>query len=267
MAESVTYKHPRHGNARVGLTVELAATEQEVEEAQCLRRLVLSKRRDGAIKDILTLDHYDPHCHHLVVRDYHKGTVVGATRIMTDRQAKTAGGYYADSRFDLSRLLPLPGRTMEVGATCVHPDYENSGAYTILWAGLARFITIHRMDFMIGCIDIPLMEGVQQAKAIIGHLCSKHAVPSQLSVMPRQPLLITPDAPSEGAVQLPPLLDAYLRLGAYVWEQAGFNEQYNMAELFVLLDTDNLNPRYQSEYLERGFNAAVKEGGAGPVYL
>ncbi|MFC1684248.1 GNAT family N-acetyltransferase [Pseudomonadota bacterium] len=267
MTAKATYKHPRHGSARIGLTVELAATAQEVEEAQRLRQLVLSRHKGDVTRDALDLDHYDPHCHHLVVRDYHKGTVVGVTRIMTDRQAKKAGGYYADSRFDLSRLLPLPGRTMEVGATCIHPDYENSGVYTILWAGLARFITIHRMDFMIGCIDIPLMGGVQHAKAIISHLCSKHAVPSQLNVMPRQPLLITPDASSEEAVQLPPLLDAYLRLGAYVWERPGFNEEHNMAELFVLLDTDNLSPRYQSEYLERGFNTAVEEGGAGPVYL
>lgn len=261
-AIATTTRTGRH-NARIGLTVELAATEQEVREAQLLRQQL----SDGYANYAQKSDPYDSYCHHLVVRDYHKGSVVGATRILTDRQARRTQGYYADSCFDLSRLLPLPGRTMEVGATCIHPDYVNGGAHTILWAGLARFITIHRIDFMIGCIGVPLMSGVQQAKAVVGHLRSKHAVPSQLKVNPRQPLLVSPDASPVDLVQLPSLLDAYLRLGAYVWDRPAFNEDNNMAEFFVLLDTDNLNPRYQSEYLERSFSSTVEEGGAGPVYL
>lgn len=124
---------------RRNLSVGLATCEREIHDAQKLRYRIfadelganLPTRTPGVDQDI-----YDPYCDHLVVRDENSGAVVGTYRILSPEKARKIGGYYSENEFDLTRLLHLRPRMVEVGRSCVHPDYRTGATITLLWAGV-----------------------------------------------------------------------------------------------------------------------------------
>ena len=155
------------------LHVGLAVSPAEVRAAQRLRHQVfveeMGARLDCAEPGIES-DHYDRFCQHLIVRNHANGLIVGCYRILTDAQAAYAGGYYSQNEFDLTRILALPGRFMEVGRTCVHPDYRSGAVIGLLWQGLARFMVMNKFDYLMGCASIPLHTGTHEALAIYQRL-------------------------------------------------------------------------------------------------
>ncbi|MGF1642079.1 MAG: GNAT family N-acetyltransferase [Thiotrichales bacterium] len=247
-----TLARPNLSSAR-SLVVELAADAQDVLESQRLRYRIFAEeggaRLEGGDAGV-DRDYYDTFCQHLLVRDTETGEVVASTRILTDTQARQTGGFYSADEFELNGLLPLPGRVMEIGRTCVHRDYRSGGAISVLWSGLARFMTIHRFDYLIGCASVSLSDGGAQINAIMRDLRATHMSDEQHRVTPR--LALPPQPVTATKPQLPPLLKAYLRLGAKACGEPCWDRAFNVADVFILLDLDQLNPRYQRHFLQRG---------------
>ena len=54
----------------------------------------------------------------------------------------------------MDALYDLPGRSVEVGRTCVDPNFRQGAAIAVLWSGLADFIKQFRVDFLFGCASI-----------------------------------------------------------------------------------------------------------------
>ena len=52
-------------------------------------------------------------------------------------------------------------------------------------------------------------------------------------------------------VKMPPLLKAYLSLGAKACGEAYWDRDFNCADVFMLLNVSDLNPRYARHFLER----------------
>ncbi|MDD3518100.1 MAG: GNAT family N-acetyltransferase [Chromatiales bacterium] len=233
------------------LSTELATTEQDILASKRLRYDIFASEMGARLKSAqagIDEDEYDRWCHHLLVRETDTGEIVGSTRILTDAQARLAGGFYSESEFDLGAIRRLPGRVMEVGRTCIRPDYRSGAAIGVLWSGLARFMATHRMDYMMGCASIGMQDGGHQAHAIMGRLREKHLSPEHQRVAPRLAL------PNLGPVQpspatMPPLLKAYLRLGARICGEACWDPDFNVADVFILLDMRQLPMRYQRHFL------------------
>jgi len=238
------------------LNVGLANTPAEVRAAQRLRYQVFAEEM-GARLDCaepgIDADRFDPYCQHLLVRDLDRQRVVGCYRILTDSQAVAAGGYYSQGEFDVTRILALPGRIMEVGRTCVHPDYRTGAVITLLWSGLARYLVINGFDYLVGCASIPLRRGTQDAVAIYERLRGQHLAPEWQRVFPRVPLPPVHVAGSSAGAELaiPPLVKAYLRVGAKICGEPAWDRQFNVADLFILLSADGINRRYARHFLAR----------------
>lgn len=236
------------------LNVGLAATAADIRAAQRLRYQVFVEEM-GARLDCaepgLESDHYDAYCQHLIVRDLANARVVGCYRILTDRQAELAGGYYSQAEFDLTRILALPGRFMEVGRTCVHPDYRNGATIALLWNGLARFMVMNKFDYLMGCASIPLRTGTQDAVAVYRKLADKHLSPEQWRVHPRVPLPHVQLAGVDEKPMVPPLVRAYLRAGAMICGEPAWDPQFNVADLFILLRAEAINERYLRHFVNR----------------
>ncbi len=58
-----------------------------------------------------------------------------------------------------------------------------------------------------------------------------------------------PCAAEDQAVELPPLIKGYLRVGAYVCGEPAWDPDFNTADLLMLLPLAQLNPRYARHYL------------------
>lgn len=235
------------------LTVELAISDDDIRQSLRLRHQVFVEEM-GAIphpdaEHGLESDPYDPYCHHMLVRDQNSGRVVASTRILTDTQARLAGGFYSENEFEMDTILALSGRVMEIGRTCVHPDYRNGATIAMLWSGLAQFMDVNRFSYLIGCASISLSDHGVTAGALMRQL-HKHLAGDAHRVVPRLPLPTDMPARSQ-ELRLPPLLKAYMRLGANICGEPCWDPAFNTADLFVLLDVDNLQRRYQRHFIHR----------------
>jgi putative hemolysin len=67
-----------------------------------------------------------------------------------------------------------------------------------------------------------------------------------LRVEPRNPW---PLAGAAARTAMPPLLRGYLRLGAWVCGPPAYDTDFGVADLFVLLPLDRVDPRYLRHFL------------------
>ena len=105
------------------LSVSLARSEFEIEEAQRLRYKVFAEEMGANIvsDNGLDTDRYDEHCQHLLVRERENDRIIGCYRLLTAESAAAVGGWYSANEFDLSRLQHILPQAVELGRACVHP--------------------------------------------------------------------------------------------------------------------------------------------------
>jgi putative hemolysin len=239
------------GPARGLLRVALADSEADVRGSQRLRYKVFAEEQGATLHGMepgLDQDKFDPYCHHVIVRDNATDEIVASTRVLLDSDARRVGGFYSEGEFNLDGILAAPGRIMEIGRTCVHPDYRRGAVISMLWSGLASLLNVSQFQRMIGCASIPMHDGGAGAQATYAWLSREKLVSSVFRVSPRLPLPTLDVAP---AALMPPLLKAYIRLGAKVCGEPCWDPEFNTADLLVVLDTANLQRRYVRRYLHQ----------------
>jgi len=233
------------------LSVGLAQNPSEIEEAQRLRYKVFAEEMGARLPSAhqqIDRDIFDAYCEHLVVRDNHNDKVVGTYRILSPGQARAIRGYYSESEFDMTRLLHLRDNMVEVGRSCVHPDYRDGATIAQLWGGLADYMTTKQHEYLIGCASISMADGGHYAASVYHKLHKLHEAPAEYRVFPRSPLpLETLDNSLE--VIIPPLIKGYLRLGAYICGEPAWDRDFNTADLFILLPLSRMNAKYVRRFM------------------
>jgi putative hemolysin len=240
---------------RNGLVVSWAKHTDEVRQAQRLRFKVFAEEM-GARLDTTSPGHdvdlFDNYCEHLLVRDRITNKVVGTYRVLTPAQAKRVGSTYSDIEFDLTRLRGLRERMVELGRSCVHPDYRHGGVIMALWGALAEFMVRNKLDTMIGCASIPMLHNGMvsgNAAASIWHqLKQSHMAPIEHHVHPRLALPVD-QLDSTLAVDPPALIKGYLRLGAKILGAPAWDPDFNSADLPMMMRINDLPPRYRKHFL------------------
>ncbi len=238
-------------NTRSRLHATLAGCESEIVAAQKLRYQVFAEemgarlptRTPGIDRDI-----YDPYCEHLIVRDEALGRIVGTYRILSPSAARRVGGYYSENEFDLTRLQHLRSRMVEVGRSCIAPDYRNSTAIALLWAGLARYMRANGYDYLIGCASISMHDGGHVAAGLYNRLVTAYESPPEYRVFPRAPLPLQ-ELRDDVRADTPPLLKGYLRAGAWICGAPAWDPDFNTADLPILLSMNRVEPRYARHFL------------------
>ena len=235
---------------RPSLRASLATTPQEIREAQRLRFEIFSQEMGAVFDDEgLDEDRFDPYCDHLLVRDTANDRLVGTTRLLRQERTLESGGFYTETEFDLRPILRQPGRFLEVGRTCIHPDYRSGGAIATLWSGIAPYFTDWGYDYLVGCASIGLAAGIGPARARVAALLEAQPSPEDCRATPRRPLpsVVGSQAPP---CSTPPLLKAYLRLGAKVCSEAAWDPDFKTADVVILLARHEINRRYARHFLK-----------------
>jgi putative hemolysin len=235
------------------LVFQYGRSMSDIRAAQKLRWRVFAEEMGACLNSPepgVDRDRFDDLCDHLLVRDTRNGEVVGTYRIVNAAQAREAGGFYSDSEFDLSRLSHLRPQIMEVGRACVHPDYRSGATIAMLWAGLAEYIQTHGVQYLMGCASISMADGGHGAASIYRQLESQHAAPAEWRVFPKCPLPLEKlDAGT--MAEVPPLIKAYLRVGAYVCGEPAWDPDFNTADCLLLLPTANMDHRYSRHFMKQ----------------
>jgi putative hemolysin len=237
------------------LVVSWAKHQDEVRQVQRLRHQVFAQEMGARLSTTLPghdIDLFDNYCEHLLVRDEATGEAVGTYRLLTPVQAKRVGSTYSDLEFDLVRLRSMRDRMVELGRSCVHPDYRTGGVIMALWGALAEFMVRNKLDTMIGCASIPMLHnGVVSgdvAASIWHQLKVTHLAPVEHHVRPRLPLPIE-ELDSSLTVEPPALIKGYLRLGAKILGAPAWDPDFNTADLPMMMRINDLPPRYRKHFL------------------
>ncbi|MBB3101687.1 GNAT family N-acetyltransferase [Azomonas macrocytogenes] len=224
--------------------------EQALREAQRLRYRVFSTefeaRLDGT-ETGLDMDEFDAHCLHIGVRDLASGRLVATTRLLDQSAARRLGRFYSEQEFSLHGLAGLNAPLLEVGRTCVDPDYRNGATIAVLWSTLAEILNEGNYQYLMGCVSIPMRDGGIQAQAITQRLRERYPTTDQLRAEPRNPLPRM-SLPGNVIAEMPPLLKAYLRLGARICGEPCWDAEFQSADVLILLRRDELSPRYARHF-------------------
>ena len=232
------------------LSVRLACSASEVLAAQRLRYKVFCEEMGADLHrhDGRDVDQFDAYCEHLIVTDETLGKVVGTYRILPPWAARAAKRMYCEGEFRIDSLKPIAHEIFEAGRACIHPAYRSSGALARLWTGLGAYVREHQVKYLAGCASVPLDSGSLNLGALRAELMSKHLAPVDFRVEPIRGLQSLGD-PTGMRPTAPPLLQGYLRLGAWVCGEPAWDPDFDSADFFVLLPIERMVPRYAQHFL------------------
>lgn len=233
------------------LVAYITEDSTEIQQAYQLRHQVFSQEFSAQLNTEeagIDKDKFDDVCHHLIVKDSNSDRIVAYSRIITSDIAKQHNGFYTAGEFDLTNILDDQKRYMEIGRTCVSDDHRSGSAIALLWGQIGQFMLEKQIDCLIGCASIPFANGSRQTLAVIDYLRGKHFTPEHLRVTPKHPLPALKNS-IDGKSLVPPLLKAYLRMGCKVCGEAHWDKDFNVADVMVLLEKENINMRYMKHFL------------------
>ncbi|HCJ30511.1 MAG TPA: hemolysin [Pseudomonas sp.] len=236
------------------LQAERLHGQAALHEAQALRYRVFSSEFGARLQGAeagLDRDDFDAYCSHIGVRDLDSGELVATTRLLDNLTARGLGRFYSEEEFSLHGLAGLDAPILEIGRTCVHPAYRNGATIAVLWGALADALNQGGYRYLMGCASIPMRDGGLQAQAIMQRLRERYLCTELLHANPKNPLPAQ-KLPNNVIAETPPLLKAYLRLGAKICGEPCWDPDFQVADVFILLKRDELCPRYA-----RHFKAAV----------
>jgi putative hemolysin len=240
---------PAEATAQYSLLV--AHDDAEVRAAQRLRHHVFAEEMGANLHSEapgLDVDYFDEFCDHLVVRHDPTGEIVGCYRMLPPQRAREAGRLYSDGEFELSALAGIRGALVETGRSCVHPDHRSGAVVGLVWAGIARYMLLSGHEWLAGCASVPLHDGGELAAGVWDTVSHKNYAPDEHRVTPRNPWHVDA-APRPAKATIPPLLRGYLRLGAWVCGEPALDEDFGVADFFVLLSMARVDQRYLRFFL------------------
>lgn len=243
--------------------VKLATTDEDLRAAQRLRYRVFVEELggDGPMVDHaagLEQDRFDPFFDHLILMDDAKnGAVVGVYRLLRDDQARCAGQFYSEDEYDLGVLRQSGRRLMELGRSCLDPEYRGGAAMLHLWNGLGQYIAEHNIEILFG---VASFHGTDpQALALpLSLLHHRYLAPENLRVRALEDQFLAMDMIAEAdldrraaMLQVPSLIKAYLRLGGYVGEGAFVDHSFNTTDICLVMDATRMSDRNKIIYSKK----------------
>ncbi len=251
------------------LEVRLAITKKDIRRAQKLRYRVFFED-GGAIADARSalarrdICPFDRICDHMLVIDHEarnkfgrkKPKVVGTYRLLRQDVAEQNGGFYSAQEFDIAPLLSRHKGTrfLELGRSCVLPDYRSKRTIELLWRGIAAYMQHYKIGAMIGCASFEGTNPLAHALALSflhHHATSENDWAAQ--ALPER--FVSMDLISKEAIDLrraldalPTLIRGYLRVGAKFGAGAVIDRQFGTVDVLVVLPVASIDAKYLDHF-------------------
>lgn len=245
------------------ITLRIAETEEEIRAAQHLRYIVFYEefgaRPSREVKaEKRDFDEYDAYADHLIIIDEdcptEEGQIVGTYRLFRQERLPAGKEFYTSHEFDIAPLLESGARLLELGRSCVLPEYRTKHIMQRLWTGIADYLAEHRIDLMFGCASLhgTSPEAIAGQLAYLKHF---HPCPPELSATAVPDCTGTIHLPPQEAINakrvfasLPPLIKGYLRIGAYIGNGAWIDHDFNCIDVCIIMPTGNVKEKYLKHY-------------------
>ncbi len=243
--------------------VRLAESEDEVEQALRLRYRVFREElgRLSSLSGFEDRDEYDRFCRHLTVVSRSSGAVVGTYRVGIPEELPPGMELYSQREFRILGLGALRGVLLEVGRSCVAPEFRSGAAVALLWAGLAELSRRTNRYFLLGCASFGEREAALAA-AFHEEERSAHRLSTELTAEPKDGFRLPsvaaqgegarketgPSAPPVEFRKLPPLLKGYLRLGGKICSPPAWDREFGSIDLLVGCDLKKMTEKYAHHF-------------------
>jgi putative hemolysin len=248
------------------ISVRLARSSAEIEAAQKLRYKVFYEEHAARPSEEmerlkLDFDEYDPHADHLVVVDEragNKGRIVGTYRLLSRAVAEKYGRFYTSGEYNISSILNSGASVLELGRSCVLPDYRTRPVLQMLWQGIADYVLEHRIEMLFGCASFQGTDPQALARPL-SYLYHYHLAPPELcpvalperyismNMIPREDI-----NPRAILNELPPLIKGYLRIGSLIGDGAVVDHQFGTTDVCIMLHTQIVANHYRKHYERKG---------------
>ena len=245
-------------------TTRLAETERDLRAAERLRYSVFVEELggDGPLVDHegrFERDRFDPYYQHLILVDDRRDAdaldhVVGVYRLLDGAGAEAIGQYYSEDEYDLTKLRQSGRRLLELGRSCLHPEYRGGMAMYHIWNALAGIVEKEEIDILFGVASFHGTD-VSAHSAALSLLYHQHLAPEDVRVRAREAEYQSMDLVSVDEIDrnqamkdIPALIKAYLRLGGVIGDGAFVDRPFNTIDVCLLLDTARMNAKAAARY-------------------
>lgn len=248
-------------------TLRLARDARDLMAAQRLRYevFVAELGATGPLVDHearLERDDFDPLFDHMLLIDSRRDPakledVVGVYRLLPSDRVGPGGRFYSEDEYDLTALKTSGRRLLELGRSCVHPDYRGGTAMFHLWNGLADYVLERGIEVLFGVASFHGTDVAALAQPL-AYLHHHHLAPPALRVRALPPHraemnLIPADRLDRRAAMAgtPALIKAYLRLGGFVGDGAWIDHAFNTTDVCLVMDTEKMSAKHRDFYTRK----------------
>lgn len=245
------------------IEIRLAEKPEEIEAAQRLRYIVFYEEYGAQPtpemeREKRDMDEYDAITDHLIVLDkgHAKGldSIVGTYRLLRQNIAEKHGEFYTSHEYNIQPLLDSGTTLLELGRSCVLPDYRTRPVLQKMWEEIAHYVADHDIGMMFGCASFRGTDlgALSEQLAYLHHFhqADKSVCPRavdaryvDMNLHAKEDLNI-----KQAFMSLPPLIKGYIRLGASIGDGAVVDEQFNTTDVCIVMPTAQITQKYLKHY-------------------
>ncbi len=228
----------------------LAQGESEMEALHRLRYDIYYTEKGNApepeaFKTKMDRDSYDDYATQMVIVDQENDDIIATHRLIFQDDVPTGKTFYSEEEFDLSKLLGDGSYCMEIGRACIKQEHRRGFVLSIMWKYTMEIIKHKGVTRMFGCgsfLDInPEVHQHTLSYLYHNHLAPDHLMPEAKDPSTTLNLLSPEDIDQDKALEgVPPLMKGYLNLGGRVGGTAFLDHAFNMLDVLIFVDADNI---------------------------
>lgn len=217
---------------------EWVDTLKELQDVQRFRAKQFSHQFGLTFEDDLDQDLYDFGCEHAVLKDKWSGEIVAYTRLKLFQGHEIGQSYSAQEFKIVPHLSHLPS-IVEIGRTCVHPQFRSGKALSMLWLNMApKILWSMRAKYLMGCVSIHLEDNL--ARTYYTHRQIQQLADHQ-TIDIRSKRAFEPERPDYSFPQderMPKLFQTYLGMQSKLSKEAFFDKEFKCLDYFVFLEVN-----------------------------
>lgn len=245
------------------IQVRLTQNDDEIKASQALRYKVFyeefgAKPTEEMRQAQRDIDSYDAITDHLVVLDRNlpegPSQIVGTYRLLRRAVAEKHGQFYTCHEYNIQNLLDHEPNLLELGRSCVLPDYRSRPILQKLWEGIAHYVADHNIGLMFGCASLHGTD-VNALSQQLSYLYHYHLTEETLRPRALENRYIDMNAHTKENldvkavfISLPPLIKGYIRLGASIGDGAVVDTQFNTTDVCIVMPTAQVTSKYLKHY-------------------
>ena len=237
-------------------SVGFAETQEELLGAYKLRYedLVLSYREDNVTELGYDTNEYDEYAKHIIVKEVETGEIVGYYRMIESGDIPQGKGFVCEEEYQFDSLKRSGEKICEFSRAVVKKEYRGGVVLLMLWKFIMGYMLSNGVRYMIGDASFYGTDRDVYVKQI-SYLVNNYAIDPSLNIRSKDTLppmeLVSTDGLNEREMlnSLPPLIKAYVTIGAHISHETFTDTVFGSVDVFILVDLHHYNEAYVKRIL------------------